>query len=381
MTNASPYHSFDLVKHNKMMLLTLGLSSALISLSSPASAQTPAEISAQGKTTSHKTLVVGTKHAPPFSMKDSKGEWTGISIDLWRDIAGELELQFQFQEFDLKWMLEGVKKKKLDAAIAAITMTPQREAVLDFSYPYYYSGLGVAVSSSYQENTFREFFSRLLSIQALQYLLAIILCVFSLCLLVLILNVSLESKGQFRTKKSPTHIRTLDHRILNFKSAFLWLLSDRTGQVVLFISVSLTATIVTFYQPQMLEMSTLIQKPGDLRKVRVGTVSHSSSVNYLKKLGIEGPELYESIDRGLNAVSRREITAFIYDKPILNYYVNQDEDSEVSVLELQFEPQGYGIALPPGSKLREKINRIMLQRLSKETYIKRLSKKYLGVLD
>ena len=29
-------------------------------------------------------LIVGTKEAPPFSMKTSDGQWTGLSIDLWQ---------------------------------------------------------------------------------------------------------------------------------------------------------------------------------------------------------------------------------------------------------------------------------------------------------
>jgi ABC-type amino acid transport substrate-binding protein len=39
------------------------------------------------KTPPRSTLVVGTKEAPPFSMKDADGAWTGISIDLMRKIA------------------------------------------------------------------------------------------------------------------------------------------------------------------------------------------------------------------------------------------------------------------------------------------------------
>jgi ABC-type amino acid transport substrate-binding protein len=32
-------------------------------------------------------LVVGTKHSPPFAIKNPDGEWTGISIELWRHLA------------------------------------------------------------------------------------------------------------------------------------------------------------------------------------------------------------------------------------------------------------------------------------------------------
>jgi polar amino acid transport system substrate-binding protein len=43
-------------------------------------------------------LVIGTKEAPPFSMKAADGTWEGISIDLWRRIADELHLRYRFTE-------------------------------------------------------------------------------------------------------------------------------------------------------------------------------------------------------------------------------------------------------------------------------------------
>ena len=78
-----------------------------------------------------RTLIVGTKEAPPFAMKDSTGSWTGISIQLWRQLAAELNLDFEFRELDLKGLLDGVKGGSLDAAVAALTITPEREKLLE----------------------------------------------------------------------------------------------------------------------------------------------------------------------------------------------------------------------------------------------------------
>ena len=41
-------------------------------------------------------------------MKNDEGAWTGISIDLWREIATELNLSFEFRETDLRGLLDGV---------------------------------------------------------------------------------------------------------------------------------------------------------------------------------------------------------------------------------------------------------------------------------
>ncbi|WP_432757194.1 transporter substrate-binding domain-containing protein [Consotaella aegiceratis] len=46
-------------------------------------------------------LVIGTKEAAPFAMKDRDGQWTGRSIDLWKRVAGEIGLAYRFEEHPL----------------------------------------------------------------------------------------------------------------------------------------------------------------------------------------------------------------------------------------------------------------------------------------
>ncbi|MEZ4785787.1 MAG: transporter substrate-binding domain-containing protein [Candidatus Kapaibacterium sp.] len=104
-------------------------------------------LSAQSSTAepSQEVLIVGTKDAPPFSMKGTDGEWEGISIDLWKDVAEEINLKYELRETDLHGLIQGVADDSLDVAVAALTITADREKVLDFSHPYYQTGLGIAV--------------------------------------------------------------------------------------------------------------------------------------------------------------------------------------------------------------------------------------------
>lgn len=41
------------------------------------------------------SLVVATKVAPPFAIKNADGTWSGLSIGLWRRIAEELNYEFE----------------------------------------------------------------------------------------------------------------------------------------------------------------------------------------------------------------------------------------------------------------------------------------------
>lgn len=114
-----------------------------------------------------KHLVVGTKEAPPFSMKTEKGEWEGISIDLWREIAADLGVSFEFQELSLKELIEGAANRLLDVSVAAITVTSEREEIVDFTHPYYTTGLGIATSSK-EGNSWLAVLSRFLSFSFLK---------------------------------------------------------------------------------------------------------------------------------------------------------------------------------------------------------------------
>jgi ABC-type amino acid transport substrate-binding protein len=80
-------------------------------------------------------------------MKDKDGKWTGISIELWSHIADRLKLKYRFaEEPTVQGLIEKTAAKTYDASIAAITVTANRESVLDFSQPDYVTGRGIAVA-------------------------------------------------------------------------------------------------------------------------------------------------------------------------------------------------------------------------------------------
>jgi polar amino acid transport system substrate-binding protein len=80
---------------------------------------------------------VATKEAAPFAFRGPDGEWTGISIELWSQLADELDLSYRLEEATLEGMVEGTAGGAYDAAMAALTITADREATVDFTYPFY----------------------------------------------------------------------------------------------------------------------------------------------------------------------------------------------------------------------------------------------------
>ncbi len=123
----------------------------------------------------NKVLQIGTKVAPPFSMKTTDGKWQGISIELWEKIAKQLQLEFVWKEKDLKTLLSGVQNSELDVSIAALTITADREKRIDFSHAYYSTGLSIAVPRV-QNSGWRTVIKGILSFKLLILLLLYFQC-------------------------------------------------------------------------------------------------------------------------------------------------------------------------------------------------------------
>ena len=96
-------------------------------------------------------LQVGTEPAfPPFEMQapDGKG-FTGFDIDLFNAIGEEAGLEIQFQSMPFDGLIPALQSQNIDAAISGMTITPERAQTIDFTRPYFQSGLAIAVR---QEN-------------------------------------------------------------------------------------------------------------------------------------------------------------------------------------------------------------------------------------
>lgn len=82
-------------------------------------------------------LNVGTNaEYPPFEFKEGE-EFKGIDMDLIKLVAEELGMKLNIIDMDFDALIPSLQAKKIDAAIAAITITEERANVVDFTIPYY----------------------------------------------------------------------------------------------------------------------------------------------------------------------------------------------------------------------------------------------------
>lgn len=83
-----------------------------------------------------KTLTVGVSaDYAPFEFFNN-GEITGFDIDLMTEIAKRLGKDVKFQDMSFDAILGSLSTSRIDAAISAITPTPERRKSIDFSKEY-----------------------------------------------------------------------------------------------------------------------------------------------------------------------------------------------------------------------------------------------------
>lgn len=88
----------------------------------------------------------------PFEFEQD-GEYVGFDIDIINTIAEEVGFEVDLQTTNFDGMIPGLQTGTFDIAIAGMTITEERAQSVDFTNPYYKSGLRIAVAADNDEVT------------------------------------------------------------------------------------------------------------------------------------------------------------------------------------------------------------------------------------
>ncbi|PWG62932.1 transporter substrate-binding domain-containing protein [Spiribacter halobius] len=85
----------------------------------------------------------------PFEMRDREtGEMVGFDMDILAEVAERAGFEYELETMDFQGIIPALQTRNKDIAIAGITITEEREEVVDFSDPYYDSGLRLLVMAN-----------------------------------------------------------------------------------------------------------------------------------------------------------------------------------------------------------------------------------------
>ena len=77
----------------------------------------------------------------PFSYTDADGKLIGYEIELVDALCAQMKAECEVISQDWDGLIPGLNAQKFDAAIAGMSITPERKEVVEFSDPYFHSGI------------------------------------------------------------------------------------------------------------------------------------------------------------------------------------------------------------------------------------------------
>lgn len=115
--------------------LLAGLLTVAAAHTSPAHAASVSDIQKKG------VLVLGTDPTfAPFEFKGADGQIQGFEIDIARAVAKDLGVKLEIRAVGFGALMpQSVTSGRVDMAISAITITPERSKIVSFSAPYFRS--------------------------------------------------------------------------------------------------------------------------------------------------------------------------------------------------------------------------------------------------
>jgi len=142
------------------------------------------------------------------------------------------------------------------------------------------------------------------------------------------------------------------------------------------VTSGLTAAIASSLTVNRLQAR--IEELRDLKDSPIGVVADSASAAYLRDRGYRITS-FDTLEKGLDALVAGEARAMVHDQPIVLHRILSDPEryAELDLLPATFAEQDYAIGMPPGSALREPLNRALLRRTQEDRWEQTLQY-YLG---
>ena len=239
-------------------------------------------------------------------------------------------------------------------------MTAARERVVDFTEPYYATGLGIALRRG-GEASWLPVIRAMTSFGFAQAVMALVGLALATGFVVWLIErrhnehfgggiAKGVSAGVWWSTVAMTQRSTGDfgpRTHLGRVVAVVWMIASIITIAVFTASVTSVITI-RHLQGDVHDVS-------DLSSVRVGAVAGTSTEDTLTHMRI-AYRTFTTPQDGLKALRARTIDAFVYDKPLLAWLIRQSFSSSIELLDKTFDVQDYAFALPSGGLLRKSVN-------------------------
>lgn len=314
------------------------------------------------------TLRVATKPLEPFVFIDDE-PLRGFSVDYWNEVAERLGVETEWVELaEVVDVIDAVSTGQADAGIAGISITAEREVLVDFSQPYYNSGRQIATQTGSGTSTATTLFNLVKSGTFLLPLAILIVLIFIVSHLVWWFERGYDDDfpEDYRTGIvealwwSTVSVITGGEAVKDINRPWSRLVAVFWLLLGLFLLAFVTARATSVLTVAELESD--IAGISDLSGKNVSTVQETSTVDFLvDDAGIVARE-FPDLDAALDELVRGETDAVVFDAPVIAYALNSRyQNAGLRLIEPPIGRDPYGIAVSAESELLEAINRAVIE--------------------
>ncbi len=328
-------------------------------------------------------IKVGIVVAPPFVTR-VPGGYGGMAIDLWQDIAEKLGISYQYEHLPtLKALLTAVAAGQVDLAVMDITITKDRLQTMDFTQPWFDTGLRVMIDQNRHVGFWGIVDKLWVSghIAVYLWMLAIVL-VATVILTAIDRHFDEEFPREWNkgladsfyhvmsiatSGKSPSHKQMFG--VFGRVMAGVWMVCG-IG-VIAYVTSSVTSVMTAA------TIANQINSTADLPGKTVGVVEGGVGESY----GLDAAlslQVYPTLSMAVKGLLKNQVAAIIDDAPILEFYDNNHPELPITEVGAIFRPSKYGFAAPRGSPLVRPISVAIVEE-EEDGFLERLHGKYFGV--
>ncbi len=322
------------------------------------------------------TLTVGIYHNPPFVIKTEDNDFEGLSIELWENIAQSADLTFRYELYsDFIGILKRIEYQDIDLTINPMDVNYSRVNKFDMTQPYFISSIGVAIPYL-NRSPLAVFISNIFSLPFLEIILLLIFVIFVFGFFLWLVE-RRHNKFQFRPGLlglfdglwwSAVTMTTVGYGDKSPKSnigkaiAIIWMFT-----AVIIIS-SFTAGIASTLT--ITGLQTDLKNAEDIRLVEnISVVGATNGESYLVQENIPISKTYASPILALRALAKKENDVLLYDRTILQYYINRlSLDEKVKLLPFTLKENYQSFMLPKNHPAFDLINVGLMKEIQKERW-------------
>ena len=318
-------------------------------------------------------IPVITRILPPFVLKEDD-KYKGFSVELWQAIATQIKATSHFiDKGNIKEILAGIRSSEGQVAIAAISITSQREQEFDFSQPMFESGLQIMVRGENSGGFSIWQVWNILSTGAMPFLLGLMAA----------LIIVPAHMVWYAERRGESHFISQSYFPGIWQAAW-WSIgavagqqpdspASKWGRILAAFAILVSMVFMSYFQATITSALTIqtlkgdINGPEDLAGRKVGTTTGSTAALYLKTLDVTATE-FSKITEAFTALENKQLDAVVFDSPVLLYYAATQGRNKVQIVGPMLKKENYGILFPRGSALRKPVNEALLILRENGTY-------------